>query len=164
MKPIDAITTAFRKYATFAGVASRSEYWWFTLLYVLVNAIFVMVQNSDRDLTLAVWGFSALWGLGVFLPGLAVTVRRFHDAGFSGWWLLLWIVAILLTMSSFAQTVSAGFIGMAPVDSSTNLQGPVLGAAGALLGALGFMVAMAIFQLVVTLRPSKSKDAGNKYA
>ncbi len=74
----------FRKFATFSGRAPRAEYWYFYLLYVLVG---IPANFIDRA-TGAGYASGAL--LLVFaLPFVAVAVRRIHDGGRSGWWLML---------------------------------------------------------------------------
>lgn len=80
MNFLQAIKTCFSKYATFSGRARRSEYWWFVLLNVIVGMIPVL---------------NFIWGLVVLIPALAVCVRRLHDTGRSGWWLLLALVPVL---------------------------------------------------------------------
>lgn len=92
----DAIRSVLSKYATFTGRALRSEYWWWTLFVVLLQiatsvvdaVIFGIEENSIQLLTLLV-------SLALFLPGLAVTVRRLHDTGHSGWWVLIAFVPII---------------------------------------------------------------------
>lgn len=78
-----AVVTCLKKYVTFSGVASRSEYWWFSLFegigYLVLRAI-----NAPS--------LVSFWTLALFLPGLAVNVRRLHDTGRSGWWYLAWIL------------------------------------------------------------------------
>ena len=69
-----AVRRGFVKYARFSGRASRSEYWWWVLFTFLVF------------LALGLFYF------GVIVPTLAVTVRRLHDAGFSGWLVLLTLI------------------------------------------------------------------------
>lgn len=75
------------KYADFSGRARRKEFWMFHLMYLILTALvgFVMgaagVRNAD--------GFFSLWSLAFFLPSLAVSVRRLHDVGRSGWWVLV---------------------------------------------------------------------------
>lgn len=79
-----AVRTCFQKYAVFSGVASRSEYWWFFLFnFVLSIMLFVIGLAEIR----------ALVSLVMFLPSLAVGVRRMHDGGRSGWWILTTIIA-----------------------------------------------------------------------
>jgi len=80
---VESVQTCFKKYTTFSGAASRSEYWRFVLFAALGSTL------------MALTGIAALrviWVLATFLPGLAVAVRRHHDAGRSGWWLLASLV------------------------------------------------------------------------
>ena len=81
-----AIQTCMGKYATFEGRASRSEFWWFYLFTVLVslaaNWVGLVVLGDSM-------GLATLANLLLLLPILAVEVRRLHDTGRSGWWLLL---------------------------------------------------------------------------
>jgi uncharacterized membrane protein YhaH (DUF805 family) len=81
----EAIQTVFRKYAEFAGRATRTEFWWWALFNVLVAGglnLFNVIrigQNAYLGSLLA-----GLWGIAVLLPNLAVAVRRLRDAGY-GW-------------------------------------------------------------------------------
>jgi uncharacterized membrane protein YhaH (DUF805 family) len=89
-----AITTCLRKYAVFSGRATRAEFWWWVLAVFIVSIALGMVDAVIE--VLSGWdGFSLLSGifsLAVLLPNLAVTVRRLHDIGKTGWWVLVWIV------------------------------------------------------------------------
>ena len=86
-----------KKYATFSGRAQRAEYWYFVLFSSLIILGFAVIDialgtyNETRDIGL----FSGLVSLALFIPGLAVTVRRFHDIGCSGWWLLIGLIPLL---------------------------------------------------------------------
>ena len=91
---IGAITTCLRKYAVFSGRATRAEFWWWVLAVVIVS---IVVSIVDGFIAAATGGnidgvLSGIFTLAVLLPNLAVTVRRLHDIGKSGWWLLVWIV------------------------------------------------------------------------
>lgn len=88
----EAIKSVFSKYATFSGRARRSEFWYFYLFYILVA--FGLSFLSIR-IPVAKYLY-ILFGLGVFLPYTAVTVRRLHDIGKSGWILLIFMVVIFL--------------------------------------------------------------------
>ena len=66
-------------YAQFTGRASRSEYWWFYLFTVLATDAAVLLGGP-------VGGLASLF---LFLPSLALFVRRLHDVGRSGWWILI---------------------------------------------------------------------------
>lgn len=73
----EAIKACFQKYATFSGRARRSEYWYFYLFTFLVSFVLNCIP---------LFGFlSSIWWLAQIIPSLAVTVRRFHDIGKSGW-------------------------------------------------------------------------------
>lgn len=104
--PTDAIKICFSKYAKFRGRAAPSEFWWFVLFSVLgsFTATIVLAVALAADLAVFELLF-ILWHLAMVLPLLAVTVRRLHDIGRSGWWLLLsfipfvgFIVIILLVI------------------------------------------------------------------
>ena len=82
-----AIKTCLKKYSTFSGVASRSEYWYFWLFNLLASVLLDLIG-------LGVLRF--LWFLAFVVPGLAVAVRRLHDTGRSAWWLLSGIIPPLL--------------------------------------------------------------------
>lgn len=72
----EAITTCFKKYVTFTGRARRSEYWWWYLFCCILNLLsYIPVVGP-------------IFPLALILPQLAVTVRRLHDIGRSGWWIL----------------------------------------------------------------------------
>lgn len=86
----------FKKYAVFSGRARRSEYWYFVLFNLLVSLALFFV---GAVLTAMMGGRSNtgmipfdLYSLAAFLPALGVTVRRLHDTGRSGWWVLLGFV------------------------------------------------------------------------
>jgi uncharacterized membrane protein YhaH (DUF805 family) len=82
----DAVSSAFRHYADFSGRASRSEYWWFYLFYLLVLSAATLL-DSTRTL-------AGLVALALLLPTLGLAVRRLHDTGHSGWWLLVGFVPL----------------------------------------------------------------------
>ncbi|UYZ64188.1 DUF805 domain-containing protein [Hymenobacter weizhouensis] len=73
------------KYATFSGRARRAEYWYFTLFHVIISFVLGFIDGIlfQRQV------ISALYGLAVIIPGIAVAVRRMHDVGKSGWFILI---------------------------------------------------------------------------
>jgi uncharacterized membrane protein YhaH (DUF805 family) len=82
-----------KKYATFSGRARRTEYWMFTLISTVIAIVLGVI-----DTQLAKYGFGVLgpiYSLAVLIPGLAVAVRRLHDTGRSGWWVLIVLVPIV---------------------------------------------------------------------
>ena len=93
-----AVKSCFNQYCGFKGRASRAEFWWFTLFTYIVGFVLGFVDGllftSTENAFFALLGFSGLFRLGVFLPGLAVTARRLHDTDKSGWWMLLYLTII----------------------------------------------------------------------
>ena len=79
-----SIKTCFQKFADFNGRASRSEFWYFYLFAILgyFISIFLAIQMSFF------FAIAIIFGLIIFVPALAVTARRLHDMGKSGWWQL----------------------------------------------------------------------------
>jgi uncharacterized membrane protein YhaH (DUF805 family) len=79
-----------KNYAGFSGRARRAEYWQFALF----NAI-ALVALFVIDLAIKTTIPYLLYTLAVIVPGLAVAVRRLHDTGRSGWWLLIGLVPLV---------------------------------------------------------------------
>jgi uncharacterized membrane protein YhaH (DUF805 family) len=85
----EAIISCYRNnYAGFSGRASRSEYWFFVLSYVLV-ATALSIPGLLLGNHAVLYVCIGLLFLAIFLPSLAAQVRRLHDTNSSGWWLLL---------------------------------------------------------------------------
>lgn len=100
----EAVSECFSKYATFSGRARRSEYWFWWLFNILINisicCFLGLFLADDNEVAIGVLVIiSILYSLVVFLPGLAVLVRRLHDIGKRGsnvFWLLLPIVGWIM--------------------------------------------------------------------
>lgn len=108
-----AVKTCLSKYATFSGRAARSEYWWFTFFIVLVYLAFIVfAQIVGEDSPLV--GFAALalliFILAMFIPIIAVSVRRLHDLNQSGWFYLL---VLIPGLGALALTIWFCFKGTA---------------------------------------------------
>jgi uncharacterized membrane protein YhaH (DUF805 family) len=80
----ESISTVFRKYATFTGTASRSEFWWYCL-FTVVASVLLSASNTLR----------AIFGLATLVPSIAVACRRLHDTDRSGWWQLIGLVPFI---------------------------------------------------------------------
>ena len=97
---MDALTTVFRnKYATFSGRASRSEYWWSYLGYFVIATVLQIfaiiggIRLIDAGELALLPSLIALVGIvAMIIPTIAVSVRRMHDTGKSGWMLLILII------------------------------------------------------------------------
>ena len=108
-----------RKYADFTGRAGRGEFWWFTLVYIILLAVaaFVDVVIGTFDAALGFGLISGSFFIATLLPMLGVHVRRLHDSGRNGWWVLL---ALLPVVGSFALFILVLFAS----QPGTNEYGP----------------------------------------
>ncbi|MDO5036540.1 MAG: DUF805 domain-containing protein [Porphyromonas sp.] len=91
-----------RQYADFSGRARRKEYWYFTLfdfIFAFVAGALDNILGLNLPATMGTpipYGYIyLLYGLAVFIPALAVTVRRLHDIGKSGWWVLIALIPLV---------------------------------------------------------------------
>ena len=85
-----------KNYAGFSGRARRKEFWFFALFNFLISfglGIIDGILGLGGDSGIGILGL--LYSLAVFIPGLAVSIRRLHDTGRSGWWLLISLVPIV---------------------------------------------------------------------
>lgn len=80
----------FKKYAVFSGRSRRKEYWFFVLFNILASFSLGIV-----DAVMGMGLLSGVYALVVLIPGIAVSIRRLHDTGRSGWWLLIALVPVL---------------------------------------------------------------------
>lgn len=78
---------ALSKYAQFTGRSRRSEFWYFALGNFVVGLIIGVIGGLLGE-TIST-GLSGLYNLAIFIPSIAVAVRRLHDTGRSGWWYLI---------------------------------------------------------------------------
>ena len=85
MNPAQSISSVFGQYLGFSGRACRSEYWWFLLFQFIVEIILLIAFPI----------LYVIFFLGTILPYLAVAVRRLHDTGRSGWWMLIGLVPFI---------------------------------------------------------------------
>ena len=86
----------FRKYAMFDGRARRREFWMFVLFNFIISIALSIVDSMLGTKVLEKNGIlSSLYSLAVFIPSLAVNVRRLHDTNHSGWWWFLWLIPIV---------------------------------------------------------------------
>ncbi|WP_298879858.1 DUF805 domain-containing protein [uncultured Polaribacter sp.] len=83
-----------KQYADFSGRARRKEFWFFNLIHYsiiafLIFLIFFVSDNFEKDPDTILFVITALYFIATLIPLLAVTVRRLHDMGQSGWWYLI---------------------------------------------------------------------------
>ena len=110
------------KYAVFRGRAPCSEYWWFHLFQLLVSILVGFIAGRIDIVFFSEWGVEMMQETGerppgpiciisslvmvlvLLMPNLAVTVRRLHDIGLSGWWYgLFWFVCVMSVVPSIVR-------------------------------------------------------------
>ncbi len=79
-----AVKLYFQNYANFKGRATRAEYWWAVLFNLLVNFVASLIQPVGSLIVLA-----------LLIPGLSVGVRRLHDVGKSGFYILMSLIPLV---------------------------------------------------------------------
>jgi uncharacterized membrane protein YhaH (DUF805 family) len=105
---------AFNNYATFSGRATRSEYWFFVLFNIIFIILAMLLDNAfGTTINPLPYGYIYIaYFIITFLPSLSVLVRRLHDVGKSGWFILIslipiigaiWILVLLLTDSNLGD-------------------------------------------------------------
>lgn len=91
----------FKRYSEFGGRSRRREFWSFQLFSSLVSGLLVSLITMSTvfrlvsEINLIFTGLLAVYWFIMFIPSLAVTVRRLHDIGYSGWWILLLLLPYL---------------------------------------------------------------------
>ena len=85
-----AVKTCFSNYFTIQGRAQRSEYWWYTLFIIIVTIIAMII-----DAAISFPLFYLIVALGTLAPSICAGIRRMHDKGKNGWWLLIGLVPII---------------------------------------------------------------------
>ena len=159
---IEAVRECFRKYGDFSGRAPRPEYWWWIVAYVIAGSILATIDAFIVSLLDQEDAFSPLYlvfVLAVVLPSLAVTSRRLHDIGKSGWWLLVWIGVTSIGWIPFALGAASLALGLLDEWSGTSVEWiPLI-----LGGFLTLVVQVSVFVWMV-LWLARQGDAGpNSY-
>ena len=121
----DAIKTVFSKYVQLGGRACRSEYWYWILAVVVVSVVLALIEGAVLAPALGFASFSPdlgrplqlLMALVIFVPSLAVSVRRLHDGGRSGWWIFIQVVPLIGSLILLWWYIQ-------PSDESANEYGP----------------------------------------
>ena len=107
---------ALKNYAAFEGRASRKEFWYFVLFFIIIALVAGLI-----DSIIGMPVLSAITFLGLLIPSISVSVRRLHDTGRSGWWYLLSLVPIvslvLLVFFAMDSKSEENPYGAAPVPA-----------------------------------------------
>ena len=98
-----AVKCVLGNYATFSGRAPRSEFWWFALAMWILMIALAVIEGGVVAPMLGFESFapeagqplSLIASLALLIPSIAVGVRRLHDIGRSGWWLLINFIPLI---------------------------------------------------------------------
>jgi uncharacterized membrane protein YhaH (DUF805 family) len=113
-----------KRYAEFSGRSRRMEYWMFQLFMILVYVVLMvlmmmvgggaLMSGGDPNALAAaggavmiIGGLYVLFALVMFIPNLAVSIRRLHDTNRSGWWILAPIAGYVLMLAGAAMVASS---------------------------------------------------------
>ena len=161
LSPIGWALRPLKNYADFSGRASRAEFWWFFLfimvsvfamyMVLIVTMVGAAAGASGAPPSAGLLGAIGIVGIGMlllwlamFIPMLAVQVRRLHDTGRSGWWLggywLLYLVYLAMLVGSIGTSLAGAAGGVAPPPDAS---GPLF-IATTILGLVMFIYAIAL--------------------
>lgn len=159
-----AIKAGFKNIFNFKGVATRPEYWYFLLFNFLVGVFASIIDGMSNSSVLG-----NLVGFVLFIPMLSLLFRRFRDAGVSPFWLLTYLVPLATTFALVIanfQSILNIASGLENIDInddqaivdylSTNSD--FISLIGPFLLALSVWLMFSIFELVITLLPTKKAN------
>ena len=114
---VAAYIQVLQKYAVFNGRANRPEYWWFTLVHTIIFTILFALSFIINEALIVI---VVVYGLATIIPSLAVTIRRLHDSGKSGWFILFSFVPfvggiIMLVFMVLGSEAGENKYGVQPV-------------------------------------------------
>ena len=134
-----AIQLGFQRYFDFSGRSTRAELWWWSLFTNLVQLIPLI---------------GGVIALAALIPSIAVTSRRLHDIGKTGWWqLLFWIISII----AWSASISFLFLGLYASEEGDS-SGFLF-----LLSGVALVVAIAVIAIAIKWFVRKGDEGPNKY-
>ncbi len=157
---VTAIKTVFSKYATFTGRARRSEFWYwylFTMIVGFVTQLFGLFGLGFMTVVVS---------LCLVIPNLAVSIRRLHDIGRSGWWLLVAVVPAIVTIISLVAMLGDVFVSAAMGGSYSpdELATKMSGSAGLMVVyLLSLFVSLVGAVMLIVLFAKDSQAGKNQY-
>ncbi|GAB3319911.1 DUF805 domain-containing protein [Larkinella ripae] len=93
---LDNYVSVLKKYNDFEGRARRSEYWYFFLTNIIITQSLNFVNILLFDGLAVIGWLNMLFNLAILVPSIAVAIRRMHDVGKSGWFVLVPIYNLIL--------------------------------------------------------------------
>ncbi|MBV5261568.1 DUF805 domain-containing protein [Synechococcus moorigangaii CMS01] len=90
---VDYYIKAWQNYTNFSGRARRKEFWYVFIVNLAISLILSILEQTFLGGLASL--LSIVYSLAFLLPGIALGIRRLHDTGRSGWWLLIGFVPII---------------------------------------------------------------------
>lgn len=87
---LEAIQDGFNRFSDTSGRSTRPQFWYFALFYIMVNFLSSLIFSDLIDLIVSI---------AIFIPYLTVAIRRMHDVGRSGWFVIVPIVNLVFLAS-----------------------------------------------------------------
>ncbi|WP_088043303.1 DUF805 domain-containing protein [Bacillus sp. EAC] len=134
----------------FSGRARRKEYWMFTLTNTLFNFLVTGVLVSTNA-SFVVNIVAIIYYVLMFIPILSVSIRRLHDIGKNGWWLLISVLPFIWFLPLFLLPVAQVF--------GINMQYQLVG----LVGIFVSLLTIICFIVMITFFCIDSQNGGNQY-
>ena len=100
-----------KKFFNFRDRASRSEYWYFQLIFAIISIPLFIYEDSSNDAHLIYSGVSGILVLILFIPALSVSVRRLHDINKSGWFVLISAIPFIGWIILAVMLIDKGTLG-----------------------------------------------------
>ena len=142
----EAIKSCLRQYVGFSGRATRAEYWWWVLGTVVATILLSILDGIIFGFGIdGPSVFQPIFGLAILLPGLAVTARRLHDIGRTGWWQLLWWAIGFLGAIPFVVMLVVALVS--GFSGDLNWPAVIAQALVGLLISLAIWIGLAVWQI-----------------
>ena len=140
------ISCVTKKYASFSGRAPRSEFWLFTLFYIILLIIAGAIDFASNFFFYGYGVIGSIFWLLTLIPFLAVSIRRLHDTNRRGWWLFISIIPLigliwLIVLMCLRRTSGENQFGQEPL----NLLGGKMAAIIGVCGVVGFILLFGLF-------------------
>ena len=107
-----------KKYAVFTGRASRANYWYFVLAYILIGWLIGYIGGAFNLPSKAVSYAAWIVQIGLFVPSFAISIRRMHDTNKSGWFILVPLYNFILLLTK--GTAGPNKYGPDPLQSTAS--------------------------------------------